>query len=121
MEMRLCPDCKRAFFYQLNNAPYTCPHCDYIFLKKRAFERTQKSVRCVFYFKGATRSAKTIDYSRGGVSVEYSGKPLPQNTFLDFHSNALDIHIPVRTVWSRAKNSRKAMAGLKFLRAVKTL
>lgn len=115
MDMRICPDCNKAFYFLKDQKPYSCTHCGYFFVDKRQHKRIEKSAGCVFIYEGIKREGVTKDYSFGGACIEFIGEPISEDTFLDFESNTLGLHVPARAVWSVSMPSKGILMGLKFL------
>ncbi len=119
---RLCPNCMKVFYTVGGAFANECPHCGYSFVKKRAYKRTKKSVSCTFVYRGTSYTATTRNVSKSGVCIEYQyiGEHLPKDAVLKFSSRSLNIYTPARLVWTKELSTRKAVAGLKFLKAGST-
>ncbi|MEE9542649.1 MAG: PilZ domain-containing protein [Thermodesulfobacteriota bacterium] len=115
MDMRICPDCKKAFYFFKNQKPYSCTHCGYFFVDKRQHKRIEKKAGCVFVLDGIKHEGVTKDYSFGGACVEYAGEAIAEDAFLDFESNMLGLHVPAKAVWFVSRPSKGILMGLKFL------
>ena len=115
MDMRICPDCNKAFYFLEAQKPYTCSHCGYFFIDKRQHKRIEKKAHCVFIYNGIKSEGVTKDYSFGGASIEYTGDPIAEDTVIDFECNVLELHVPAKAVWSVSRPSKGILIGLKFL------
>ncbi len=115
MDMRICPDCNKAFYYLKDKEPSSCTHCGYFFGNKRQFKRIDKRADCVFTYEGIKHDGLTKDYSLGGACIEFAGEPIREDASLDFKSDMLGLHASAKAVWSLMSPSKGILMGLKFL------
>lgn len=115
MDMRICPDCNKAFYFLENQKPYSCTHCGYFFVDKRQHKRIERTADCVFFTDGLKLDGVTKDYSFGGACIEYTGEPIARDTTVQFESNMLGLHLSAKSVWTVNRPSKGVLMGLRFL------
>ncbi|MBE9531693.1 MAG: PilZ domain-containing protein, partial [Proteobacteria bacterium] len=107
MEMRICPECNKVFYFLADKKSYSCSHCGFILLKqKREYKRIEKTAGCVFSYHGVKYKGIIKDYSFGGACVEYAGEFISEDILLDFESSMLGFHVPAKAVWSLSRPSK---------------
>lgn len=115
MEIRVCPECKKAFYAPNDSESLSCPHCGYIFIDRRSKGRLHKDIKLVFSINGKKIPAKLRDYSDGGARVVYKGRALRANDTLELEIEKLKIRRTAKAVWSIKLSSSLSSTGLKFL------
>lgn len=115
MEIRVCPECDKAFYSPRVSDVVACSHCGFIMFDRRGSKRVHKEFDCRFLLDGQVVSARLQDYSADGLRMVYTGKALKADTVLDVEVEGLDVHRPARTVWSMKISRHSASAGLRLL------
>jgi hypothetical protein len=115
MEIRVCPECNKAYYTAAVEYRPPCPHCGHVLLDRRTQERTITAKDLSFFIEGTERSATLIDLSKDGGKIIYDGESFPANTTLDINIDELNIHRTARAVWTKELTGSKVTAGLKFL------
>lgn len=115
MEIRVCPNCGKAFYAPRDGEQVLCLHCGFLLYDRRSTGRSQKEVGVFFYLRGIRHSATLKDYSTGGAGLEYGGKGLEVDTIVDIDIEELGVHMHAITVWSRKVSGSRYASGLKYL------
>jgi len=115
MEIRVCPECDRAFYSLRSSDVVACSHCGFVLFDRRGAKRVHKEFDCRFLLAGQVVRAKLQDYSADGLRMVYTGQALEANTVLDVEVDGLDVHRPAKTVWSMKISKDSASAGLRLL------
>lgn len=115
MDMRICPDCNKAFYFLKEKEPSSCMHCGYFFGNTRQHKRIVKVAGCVFTYEGTKHDAVTKDYSLTGACIEFIGEPISKEASIDFESDMLGLRGPAKAVWSASSPSKGVLMGLQFL------
>lgn len=114
MQLRVCPQCYKAFYISRERDAIACQHCGHIFSERRRFGRVRDEFEIILKFNGSEISARAIDYSEAGAGIIYSGDSLEADTILDINIG-MDVRRPARMVWSRQVSRSLVSAGLKLL------
>ena len=114
IEIRVCPECDKVFYFDSKEGSPPCPHCGHFFNKRRK-ERVKTMVGFTFYFDGSVRSATIEDYSSDGAMITYIGETLPLDSIVDVNVDELNLRRPARAVWSKKIDRSVAATGLMFL------
>lgn len=115
MELRVCPDCQKAFYSSPEGESVLCPHCGFVLLEKRLHKRTRKVLDFFFSYHGKKHGARLEDYSDSGVRAVYTGPGVDPDTVLEFDIDELDIHGKVRAVWTRELGKSRAESGFMLI------
>jgi len=115
MELRVCPECDRAFYSLHDSDMVTCTHCGFIVYDRRGALRTKKEVDCTIALEGENIPAKLIDYSVNGIKIVCRGHDIKADTFLDVDIKALGIHKMAKSVWSKRVTRSSSSVGIKLL------
>lgn len=115
MEIRVCPECDRAFYSLPDSDVVACTHCGFIAFDRRGAKRVHKEVDCRFLLEGRLVRARLQDYSAGGLRMVYTGEALKADTVLDVEVEGLDVHRTAKTVWSMKISKHSVSAGLRLL------
>jgi len=115
MELRVCPECDKAFYSPHDSEVVACPHCGFVLHDRRRARRIHRELDCRFLLEGRVVSAILQDYSANGLRMVYEGQALEADTLLDVEVEGLAVHRPARTVWSVKISKAKASAGLRLL------
>jgi len=115
MEIRVCPECEKAFFALVDNAVVKCTHCGHVVQERRGAERVAKELDCTFSYDGHVVHAKLQDYSSGGLRMVYTGEAVSADTLRDVNVEGLDVHRPAKTVWTMQTSDHSFSAGLRLL------
>jgi predicted RNA-binding Zn-ribbon protein involved in translation (DUF1610 family) len=116
MELRVCPECKKAFYTAAVEYPPPCPRCGHVLLDRRTQERKATTTNFTFLVEGKKRSATLLDFSKEGARIIYGGKTFPVNSVMDLSIDKLNIHGTAKAVWTKKIDS-KSTTGLKFINA----
>ena len=76
MDIRVCPECGKAFYAAVSSAPLSCALCACFFEDKRRDKRTRKETGLTFRFMDRSYPARLKDYSEHGLRLLYAGKML---------------------------------------------
>jgi len=115
MELRVCPECRKAFYAPPEGTHLLCPHCGFALLDRRDETRTIKDVDFHLVLGSTEIQARLKDLSRGGFRAEYSGRSLELDALLRVDIEGLGIHQTARTVWSKRISKSRYSSGFKFL------
>lgn len=115
MELRVCPECNKAFYSLHDSEVVACPHCGFILHDRRRTKRVTKEIDCCFSVEGELVRAKLQDYSKDGLRVVYSGHALGVDTVFDVEVEDLDVHRPAKAVWAKKISKSQFSVGLKLL------
>jgi predicted RNA-binding Zn-ribbon protein involved in translation (DUF1610 family) len=117
MDIRVCPECKKAFYTAAVEHPPPCPRCGHVLLDRRTQERKATATNFTFFIEGKKRSATLLDFSKEGARIIYSGKTFPVNSVLDLSIDELNIHGTAKAVWTMKLTNSRSTTGLKFITA----
>jgi len=112
--IRVCPKCARAF-YALGGDSVACNFCGAPVVDRRGGDRVRTKVRFLVNMIDNLVPAKVEDYSRSGVMLAYSGKPLDIDSIVDLDISELAIKVKARAVWSRSLKGNVSYTGFKFI------
>jgi DNA-directed RNA polymerase subunit RPC12/RpoP len=115
MELRVCPECDRAFYSLHDGDVVACPHCGYILHDRRRSKRVHKEIVFTFSAGGRTVTAKLQDYSTNGMKIIYTGDALDLESLLDIDIEEINIHGTAKAVWDRRITKSTHSTGLKIL------
>lgn len=115
MELRVCPECDRAFYSLHDSDMVTCIHCGFIVYDRRGPKRVHKAFDCRFLLEGRLVRARLQDYSTNGLRMVYTGQALKADTVLDVEVEGLDVHRLAKIVWSKKLSKGSVSAGLRLL------
>jgi len=115
MEIRVCPECNKAFYSLRESDVVACSHCGFIMHDRRGALRTKKEVDCTIGLEGESIRVKLVDYSVNGIKIVCRGCYIKADTFLDVDIKALGIHKMAKAVWSKMVTSSSSSVGLKLL------
>ena len=116
MEIRVCPDCDKAFYALRDAIHLVCQHCGYSLLDRRIKERTICNLNFTFTHKGRRIQGKLKDYSESGARIVYKERSLPVDTILNLKLDGLNTNSPARAVWTRSVSRSLYSSGFKFIR-----
>ena len=115
MEIRVCPDCDKAFYALRDTVNLVCHHCGYSLLDRRIKERTLCNLDFTFTHKDKSIKATLKDYSESGARIVYKERSLPVDSILEITLDKLRIDSPVKTVWTRSISRSLYSSGFKFI------
>ncbi len=115
MEIRVCPDCDKAFYALRDAIHLVCHHCGYSLLDRRIKERTICNIDFTLTHKKRSIKCTLKDYSDTGARVVYRERSLPVDTIISVKLGKLDINAPARTVWTRSVSRSLYSSGFKFI------
>lgn len=115
MELRVCPECDKAFYAPIEEDYINCPHCGFVLLERRTSKRFSKKLDFTFTFNGNKVPAKLEDYSADGIRAHYKGQGLSVKTMLDLNIDELDIHRRAKAIWTKKLSGSISMSGFKLL------
>lgn len=115
MNLRICPECSKAFFMSLLDSPARCPHCGVFLADRRTLKRERKVCPATFSIKGSILRAKTTDYSGRGAGIIFVGRNLQKGTVIDVTIGELIIKKPARMVWAKQGSGSIISAGIEIL------
>lgn len=121
VELRVCPECNKAFFKGLDREYAVCSHCRYVLWDQRGEDRTEGEMEASFSIDGREVAARVTDFSSSGLKIVFSGipEPMPDSTVLNMNVDELGLHQPAETVWQQKADNESAVIGLKLLEAKK--
>ncbi len=121
VELRVCPECNKAFFKGLDRGYAICSHCRYVLWDQRGEERTEGEIEASFFIEGREVPARVTDFSPSGLKVVFASllEPLPDSAILDVNVDELGLHQPAKRVWQAKAGNKAVAAGLKLLEAKK--
>lgn len=115
MEIRLCPECNKAFYANYDNEFSSCPFCGYVLYDRRHKDRVPVDVPFIFLRDGQRVTARAKDYSRTGVRIVYRGSPLEISSKVSLNIDSLPVSNGVAVaVWSRRISKTMSSAGFTF-------
>lgn len=112
--IRVCPKCARAF-YALGEDSVACTFCGAPVVDRRGGDRVRTKVRFLMNMIDHLVPAKVEDYSKSGVLLAYSGKPLDIDSIIDLDISELAIKVKARAVWSRNLKGNVTYTGFQFI------
>ncbi len=115
MEIRVCPDCDKAFYALCDAIHLVCHHCGYMLLDRRVKERTASNLDFTFTYGGKSIKARLKDYSESGLRVFYRGSALKVDSVLDIELDGLNIHSQARAVWTKNVSRSLCSSGFTFI------
>lgn len=115
MELRVCPECNKAFYARRVGEIVACPHCGFILYDRRRKKRVRRELAFYLSMEGRVVQATLRDYSKDGLRIAYEGKAPRPDTVLDISIDELDIHRHAQPVWSKKMSKSTVSAGLKLL------
>ncbi|MBI5237807.1 MAG: PilZ domain-containing protein [Deltaproteobacteria bacterium] len=83
MDIRVCPECGKAFYAAVSSAPLSCAFCACFFEDKRRDKRTRKETGLIFRFMDRNYRARLKDYSENGFRFLYAGKMLKAGSVVE--------------------------------------
>lgn len=113
--IRVCPECKKAFYAGTSPAPLSCAFCACFFEDKRRSRRIRKETGLTFWFMDRSRAARLKDYSENGLRMLYAGKMLKAGSVVEVELGAENIRECAVAVWSRKLSPAISSSGLKRL------
>ncbi len=116
MEIRVCPDCDKAFYALCDAIHLVCHHCGYMLMDRRVKERTTSNLDFTFTYGGKSIKARVKDYSESGLRIFYRGSSLKVDSVLDMKLDGLNIHSTAKAVWTRSVSRSLYSSGFKFIR-----
>jgi DNA-directed RNA polymerase subunit RPC12/RpoP len=115
MEIRVCPDCDKAFYALRDVIHLVCHHCGYSLLDRRIKERTLCNLDFTFTYKSKNIKATLKDYSESGARIVYKERSLPVDSILKVTLDKLNTDSPAITVWTRSISRSLYSSGFKFI------
>jgi len=115
MELRVCPECEKAFYSPPDGDFLSCPHCGFVLFDRRGGQRVRREAESVLSIRGRKLRATLKDYSTGGARVEYSGPDLERDTVIELYVDDLDIHARAVAVWTKKASGDVKYAGFRLL------
>ena len=116
MDIRICPDCNKAFYVTSEVSFPVCHYCGHALPEKRWQERIPAEIDCAFRFKDENWSATLMDFSKGGARIAYEKKYLLVGNIVDINVEKIDNHTSATAVWTKKQESgAKVETGLKFI------
>lgn len=113
--LRVCPNCRKAFYMTPGDFAPPCPHCGYVLIEQRGHERVKSSASISFVFAHKMRSGLVLDLSQSGLRVAYAGDFLPADEVVEVDVGELGIHGKARAVWTAELGDSIAQSGLMFI------
>lgn len=114
MEIRVCPDCDKAFYALRDAIHLVCHHCGYMLLDRRSNDRTASNLDFTFTYRGKSIKARLKDYSESGLRILYRGRALQVESVLDIKLNKLGIHSTAKAVWTGSVSRSLYSSGFRF-------
>ncbi|OGP13461.1 MAG: hypothetical protein A2054_05405 [Deltaproteobacteria bacterium GWA2_55_10] len=115
MRLRICPECKKAFFVPFGADRTRCPHCGVYFTDRRASKRIRQELSLRISFNGSVYAARTADFSDNGACVLLNGWQPDREAILDVNIEEFRLCRQAITVWAKQLTRTLASAGLKLL------
>ncbi|MBI5644321.1 MAG: PilZ domain-containing protein [Deltaproteobacteria bacterium] len=115
MQLKVCPECYKAFFIPAGRKSVICTHCYFVFSERRSAERVQRLMDMSFTIDGQMVAAKTIDYSDGGAGIIYKGDFLEKGSIVTISFGG-KLKLAAKAVWSRKVSRTLSSAGLSLLK-----
>ncbi len=115
MDIRVCPECGKAFYAAPSAAPLSCAFCACFFEDTRRARRIRKEADLTFRFKDRSYQARLKDYSEGGLRMLYAGKMLRAGSVVHVEIDRENISELAVAVWSRNVSPAVFSIGLKRL------
>ncbi|HXI09382.1 MAG TPA: PilZ domain-containing protein [Thermodesulfobacteriota bacterium] len=115
MELRVCPECNKAFYARRAGEVVACPHCGFVLYDRRRKKRVLRELAFYFSMEGRVVQATLRDYSKDGLRIAYEGDALRPDAVIDISIDELDIHRHAQPVWSKKMSKSTVSAGLKLL------
>ncbi len=115
MDFRLCPACSKVFMRAKDSAPIKCIYCGFLFEERRSDKRIRTELALELVTESGSMKAKLKDYSINGLRIFYTGLPMMTDSLLSINIEELNLHGPVRVIWTYKLSSHTAMSGLELL------
>lgn len=116
MDLRVCPDCEKAFYAFRDSLHVACHYCGHVLIDRRVLDRTQTDVGFSFVYDGKRRRAKLKNFSETGVKIAYKGLSLRVGSVLTVKLSKLHIDSPAKMVWTKEVLPSHYSGGFKFIR-----
>lgn len=114
--MRICPECKKAFYVPVKVDRVRCHHCHFTIYMGRNSERITNELEFTLTLRNEKIRARLRDYSREGIGIFLDGKnTLNVGVVVNVDIDEVNIHRPARAVWIRKKSRSVSSAGLQLL------
>jgi len=115
IEIRICPQCAKAFYMPIDDKRVVCIYCGYVLFDGRGAQRTEKEVSFTISLEGENIATKLEDYSEDGLKIVCRGHAIEKDTFVNIDIKALGIHKIAKAIWSKKVSRSLFSAGLKLL------
>lgn len=119
IEVRVCPECRKAFYKPEEAADVTCPHCSFFLLDRRGNGRVQCELDLTYSAGREKGRAVLKDYSEYGARIMYEGRALTSEDEVSVDIEGLGVRARGKAVWTERVSGRKALSGLRFARKLK--
>ncbi len=116
MEIRICPECNKAFYALRDADSLVCQYCGFIIFDRRHGGRCSADCDFNFELQGHEVPAKLKDFSDSGARIVYKGKLLSENTVLNLVVDELGIEVTAKTMWSTKVSRGTCSSGLLLLK-----
>lgn len=114
MQIRVCPECYKAFYMAVYDDCVICPYCGHLFCERRIQERTRKQEPISFSLNGSHTLCVTTDYSDDGAGIVYKGGFVEPDTIVAV-CMGYGARRNAKTVWSKKVSRSIVSAGLRLL------
>ncbi len=119
IEIRICPECGKAFYKPEEAVEVACPHCTFFFLDRRGGERVHCELDLSYYAGRQKGIAVLKDYSDYGARIMYEGRALAVDDEVSVDIGRLGVRARGRAVWTERVSGKRALSGLKFSKRLK--
>lgn len=119
IEIRVCPECRKAFYKLEEVVEVTCPHCSFFFLDRRGGDRVRCDLGITYSAGRQSGRAVLKDYSEYGARIMYEGRALTSEDEIAVDIDGLNVRARARAVWTERVSVKSALSGLKFSERLK--
>ncbi|MBE9528310.1 MAG: hypothetical protein IME99_03625 [Proteobacteria bacterium] len=116
MEIRICPECNKAFYALKETDTLVCHYCGFVIFDQRGKQRLVANFDFNFTLHGHKVRAKLKDYSETGARIVYKGRLLTEDTVLNLVIDELGIEATAKTMWSKRIAKDTYSYGLELLK-----
>ncbi len=116
MEIRVCPECNKAFYALRETDTLVCHYCGFVIFDQRSRQRLLADFDFNLTLLGHNVRAKLKDYSETGARIVYKGKLISEDTVLNLVIDELGIEATAKAMWSKRIAKDTYSYGLELLR-----
>ncbi|MCP3677516.1 MAG: PilZ domain-containing protein [Deltaproteobacteria bacterium] len=120
-EVKKCPQCGKVSNGNRHESYLICRECGIAYTEcgtdRRCDGRLKIEKECTLTYKGRESpvEATVYDVSLNGARTQYVGTPLCKDAMLYLDVDGLDLHTPVKVIWTISVNKDKHSTGLQLV------